>query len=57
MNQTAETGSTAVFSCSVSGFPLAWFEWLKDGENVFKPGDSHGIAVQVFHSLHFISKT
>lgn len=48
MNQTVESdGGSAVFSCSVSGYPLAWFEWLFDGENVFKPGLSGGISVQV----------
>nr|XP_002127631.1 insulin-like growth factor-binding protein-related protein 1 [Ciona intestinalis] len=47
MNQTAESGSSAVFSCSVSGFPLAWFEWTLNGESVFQPNLDDGVTVQV----------
>nr|CAB3257972.1 insulin-like growth factor-binding protein-related protein 1 [Phallusia mammillata] len=47
MNQTAEAGTTAVFSCSVSGFPLAWFEWRLNGETVFQPGLSDDVVVQI----------
>ena len=47
MNQSAERGSSAVFSCTASGFPFAWFEWLKDGESVFQSDLSDNITVQV----------
>ena len=47
MNQSAERGSSAVFSCTASGFPFAWFEWLKDGESVFQSDLSNDITVQV----------
>ncbi|CAK8675783.1 unnamed protein product [Clavelina lepadiformis] len=47
MNQTAETGSAAVFSCSVSGYPFAWFEWFRNGENIFQPGLTDGVAMQI----------
>uniref|UniRef100_H2ZLY2 Ig-like domain-containing protein n=1 Tax=Ciona savignyi TaxID=51511 RepID=H2ZLY2_CIOSA len=41
------SGSSAVFSCSVSGFPLAWFEWLMNGESVFRPNLGGGVLTQV----------
>ena len=47
MNQTAESGSAAVFSCTVSGFPFAWFEWFKDGANVLQLDLTHDVTVQV----------
>ena len=47
MNESAEIGSSAVFSCTVSGFPFAWFEWYKDGESVFLPDLSDEVTVQV----------
>jgi len=50
MNQTAESSSSAVFSCTVSGYPFAWFEWLKDEENIFQSDQSNDITVQVRNS-------